>query len=405
MPLSPNFKRERRLRSGYKSTVWQYRDIRCSKVVAVKYLADKEDAKEEVKTLKRFWHPNVINFVDFFKWGDAFGIVMHGMDMDLRHFMETEIYDSVTVCEISLQSARGLHHVHGLKTLHADIKAENIGISINRKDGMRTIIHVRLLDFGSARLIADIKTGDMIRSTRSNQSPEKRLGMFHLPGDIYELGVVYQEVIDHSADRIVSNELCGGLVQDMLRPEFVLRPTSQQVLVCLGDPLLELWERLCSAASGHAEWKTDFDDLIRCEDPLTFFARDISSRMEFIVKLLSSDSLRQIEKAFFLLFKTAQGGDASVMQYLHHFHGVVDTTWWTKLFYCMAVDALSALPNFCLTDIIKLKLWAFSGVNVCERHVRGIFLNCLSEEHLLWCSRHQWGVGRVDFASFIGERI
>ena len=399
MPQTPSFKRERRLRSGHASTVWQYRDIRRSKVVAVKYLANKEDAKEEVKTLKRFWHPNVINFVDFFKCGDAFGIVMHGMDMDLRHFISTELYNSVTVCEIARQSAQGLHHVHALQTLHADIKAENIGLSM---DGPR--IHVRLLDFGSARLIADIKTGDIIRSTRSNQSPEKRLGMFHLPGDIYELGVVYQEVIDHSVDRIVSNELCGGLVQDMLRPEYALRPTSQQVLVRLGDPLLELWERLCSAASGHEEWKSDFDDLIRCEDPLTFLARDLSTRMEFIVKLLSSDSLRQIEKAFFLLFKTAQGGEPT-MQYLHHFHGVVDTTWWTKLFYCMAVDALSALPNFCLTDIIKIKLWTFSGLNVCERYVRGVFLNCLDEDHLLWCSGHRWGAGRVDFASFVGERI
>jgi serine/threonine protein kinase len=319
------------------------------------------------------------------------------MDMDLRHFMETELYDLATVCAISRQSAQGLHHVHSLQTLHADIKAENIGISVALKR-----IHVRLLDFGSAKLISEIKTGDLIRSTRLNQSPEKQQGMFHLPGDIYELGAVYKEVIDNSMDKIESNKLYGELVDDMLRPEFVLRPTSHQVLVRLDDPLLSLWERLCSAASGQAEWRADFAYLIECADPLTFLPRDLSSRIEYIIKLLASDSLSQMEKAFFLLFKTAQSDESGeVLQYIHHFHEVVDTTWWTKLFYCMTVDALSALHGFVLTDIVKIKLWTFSGVDVCERYVRSVFANCMNEEHLHWCSAHRWGVQRIEFAGWV----
>lgn len=403
------FKLGRRLRSGYASVVFQYKDHRRSSVV-VKYLRDRTDAKSEVVTLKRFCHPNVINFVDFFQWGNSFGIAMHGMDMDLRSFMETELYDCLAVCEISRQSANGLHHVHTLKTLHADIKAENIGISIARKNGKLVRIHVRLLDFGSAKLVADIKAGDLIRSTKLYQSPEKQLGVFHLPGDIYEMGIVYREVIDHSTDIAASSEMYGGLVSDMLQSEFGLRPTSQQVLVRLDDPLMALWERLCSVAAGTAEWNVDFTYLIDCVDPLTFLQRDLSSRVEYIVKLLASDSLSQMEKAFFLLFKTAQGETAAfmdsgeseectVLQYIDSFHGVVDTTWWTKLFYCMAINALSTLPSFAMTDVIKIKLWAFSGVEVCERHVRDVFRNC--KDHVLWCSGHRWGVDRTEFAEFI----
>jgi serine/threonine protein kinase len=404
MPTSPSsFKLTRRLRSGHASSVMQYTSAE-NKAVAVKYLRNKQDAKDEVKTLSRFWHPNVMNYIDFIHHGGAYGIVMRVMDMDLRHFMSTELYDSTTVCAISRQSAQGLHHVHSLQTLHADIKPENIGISVARGVGNQIKVHVRLLDFGSAKLVAEIKAGDVIRSTRVYQSPEKQRGVFHLPGDIYELGAVYKEVINNSVDKDASNELFGGLAADMLLPEYSLRPTSQQVLVRLNDPLIALWERLSSAsASGDAQWKTNLDFLIQCPDPLTFLPGDLEARMEFIVKLLSSDSMSQMEKAFFLLFKTAQGGEdcVGVTHYLHAFHGVVDTTWWTKLFYCMSLDALSALPGFLLSDVIKIKLWAFSGVTICERFVRSVFSKCMTHEHLVWCSGLRWGVDCVDFAAFV----
>jgi serine/threonine protein kinase len=398
-PSTSTFRLIRRLRSGHASSVLQYEDM-SKRIVAVKFVKSKKDAKEEVKTLRRFWHSNVINYIDFIHRNGAFGIVMHGMDMDLRHFMATELYDSATVCSISRQSAQGLHHVHSLQTLHADIKPENIGISVARDGEEEVKVHVRLLDFGSAKLVADIKSGDIIRSTRAYQSPEKQLGVFHLPGDIYELGVVYKEIIDHSVDRSTSNELYGALVSDMLCPEYRLRPTSQQVLVRLQDPLLDLWERLCSASSSGVQWQADVDYLIRCPDPLTFLPRDLVVRMEFIVKLLSSDSLSQIEKAFFLLFKTAQGsGDVAVLQYVHAFHGVVDTTWWTKLFYCMSIEALSAKSGFVLGDVVKIKLWNFSSVALCEQYVRSVFSHCPMDEG--WCARHQWGADRVSFASFM----
>jgi serine/threonine protein kinase len=115
--------------------------------VVVKFLETCKDAKEEVKTIQRFWHPNVISMIDFVKWNNAYGIILRAMDMDLRHFMATELYDSVLVCDIARQCARGLHHVHEHQTLHADLKPENIGISIERKDE-RIRIHIRLLDLG-----------------------------------------------------------------------------------------------------------------------------------------------------------------------------------------------------------------------------------------------------------------
>jgi serine/threonine protein kinase len=340
---------------------------------------------------------------------------MHAMDMDLRQFMETELYDSILVCDISRQCARGLHHVHELETLHADMKPENIGISIERRR-LGTIgrirIHVRLLDFGSAKLLVDLTSGVEIRSTLHYQSPEKRLGMFHLPGDIYELGVVYEEIISKSSDAVTSNHLYGRLVSDMLQDEFKLRPTTQQLLLRLDDPNPALWARLREVSSNEG---MDMADLIVCADPLTFLSLDLYSRMEYIIGLAIGDSLQKIEEAFFLLFKTAQSevfeyGDGtaflgqSVLQHIHHFHATVDTDWCTKLFYCMAVSTLVALPYFKLTDVMKLKLWAFSVDSTCRDHVQNTLRKCMTAELFDWCSALQWGVGQTDFLSFIDNQ-
>jgi serine/threonine protein kinase len=71
----PSFLRLRRLRDGYASIVWHCIDDRIKRNVAVKFLANVKDAKDEVKILGHFCHPNVINVVDFIKWSDSFGIV------------------------------------------------------------------------------------------------------------------------------------------------------------------------------------------------------------------------------------------------------------------------------------------------------------------------------------------
>ena len=415
MPLPQSIKLTQRLRSGHASVVWRCNDSKKEGAVAVKFIENREDAKDELKTIRRFWHPNVINTIDFIQLKGSFGVVMHAMDMDLRQFMETELYDSYLVCDISRQCARGLHHVHELKTLHADMKPENIGISVEKKRmgvNERIRIHVRLLDFGSAKLLTELRSGVEIRSTLHYQSPEKRLGMFHLPGDIYELGVVYEEIIAKSSDAATSNHLYGHLVTDMLQNEFQLRPTAQQLLLRLEDPNPALWVRLCVVSSNEG---MDMADLIACADPLTFLSLDLFPRMEYIVGLAIGDSLQKIEKAFFLLFKTAQGEvlefrdeDAflgrSVLQHIHHFHATVDTDWWTKLFYCMAVSTLVVLPYFALTDVMKLKLWAFSIDSACRAHVQNTLRKCMTVELFDWCSDLSWGVCQTDISSFLDNR-
>lgn len=399
----PSFKLGRRLRSGHSSVVWLCTDSKRGGTIAVKFMESKDSAKEEIKTLRRFCHPNIVSTVDFIKRNKVFGIVMRAMDMDLRQFMDTELYGTSLVCDISRQCARGLHHVHEHRTLHADVKPENIGISVAKR-GETVRIHVRLLDFGSAKLLVDLKAGTEIRSTLHYQSPEKRQGVFHLPGDIYELGVVYKEVIAHSVDRVASDRLYGGLVSDMLRPEYLLRPTTQELLIRLEDPHTRLWEEISRLIESSKNSAVDVADLIACEDPLTFLMRDLPTRMEYIVRMATGDNLQSMERAFFVLYKTAQsefnesGDGCSVLHYLHFFHGTVDTTWWTKLFYSMAIEAVAGLPYFLLTDTMKIKLWTFSSIVECEPFVRSALQKCTLD---VWCVERRWGADHLDFTAFM----
>jgi hypothetical protein len=132
--------------------------------------------------------------------------------------------------------------------------------------------------------------------------------------------------------------------------------------------------------------------------------RDLPTRMEYIVRMATGDNLQSMERAFFVLYKTAQSEFAessdgcSVLQYMHFFHGTVDTTWWTKLFYCMAIEAVAGLPYFLLTDTMKIKLWTFSSIVECEPFVRNALRKCTLD---VWCVERRWGADHLDFTAFM----
>ena len=421
------------------------------KSVVVKFIRDEEEAKSEIETLIRMWHPNVINLIDTVvaSWGNEwFGIVMHEMEMDLRTFTENELYGASITAEIARQSAGGLHHVHQFGTLHADIKQENIGVSVSRNkenNNMVENVHVRLIDFGSARLVSSIRNGETIRSTRSCQSPEKRVGVFHYPGDIYELGVVFQEVLScsidgntttteaSSIDNNNNNDMFNALISDMMMLDFNLRPTSFQLIVRLQDPYHDLQKRLlllslsssndlilASSDNVMIRLNEELSYLIQCGDPLDFLPRDFGSRIEFITRNAASDDVRSVEWYLFLFFKTSQQITADMNRDYHdddnravfyglihhHFNSSSNASWLTKLLYCMVIDTVSKL-NYCfmsLDESIVRNLCDYSTIVVCESRIRNTLSRCLSGDLFQLCSSmSEWGVDRVEFESFLNQ--
>ena len=414
----------------YRLHNWKCRsDPTQERSVVVKMIKERKEALSEVETLTRFWHPNVVNFIEIFARNDSFGVVMQAMEMDIRAFMENERYFMPTIAEISLQSARGLNHIHELGTLHADIKPENIGVSITRIDCCCLNVHVRLLDFGSAKLISQIKNGDIIRSTLSYQSPEKHMGIFHYPGDIYELGLVFNELFDHRSEAVVvlhvssSDDAYKSLISEMTNSESTLRPTSIQLLTRFQDPYHDLGERLQLISSNYYRTSDDLIqlnyelmDFIECRDPLDFLTRDFTSRIEFISHNASNVNIRVLEWNLFLLFKTTQKSLndidrlSVVLSLIHRFHEPSNASWLTKLLFCMTIGVICKciIYSILLDESITKTLCTYSNIPACEISIRNTLSALIFPSHAVdffnqCSSMPEWGVKRMDFNTFLDD--
>src|ERR1043166_1552158 len=164
MNLAPGTKLGRyeirsKIGEGGMGEVYRAEDTRLGRKVAVKVLA--EALTQNRDRLSRFDqeayaasalnHPNIITV---YEMGDEDG----------RHFIATEFIDGVTlrkhlrsgpidfaeVLNIAIQIAGALEEAHAAGIIHRDIKPENIMI---RRNG-----HVKMLDFGLAKLTEDLST-------------------------------------------------------------------------------------------------------------------------------------------------------------------------------------------------------------------------------------------------------
>ena len=290
--------------------------------------------------LGRFGHPNVVKMLDCFEWNGLVGIVMPLVDMDLHRYVQSELYDTSTMCEISRQSARGLHHLHLFDALHADLKPENIGITVVHRCSKK--IHVHLLDFGSSKRLTEIRPGTVVSCTRGYQAPEiLEHGLFTPAVDVWALGRVYEELIEHAVDIDEARRFHGKLTRDMLQVSYVLRPTAHDVLRRLGDGYQLVWDNGALVPSEQLLWidrRLWMSCLANVPRSMALFdhliINDVSHPLHRIAALAQSTTrIVQLENSFWFLREAAvmeHDGvmfECTVMSCLHHFHAHVDTTW------------------------------------------------------------------------------
>src|SRR3989441_5712986 len=150
-----------KLGSGGMGEVYLAEDTRLGRKIALKLLA--EELTQNRDRLNRFDqeayaasalnHPNILTI---YEMGDEGG----------RHFIATEFVDGQTlrtrlagppmelpeVLNVAIQIAGALEEAHAAGIIHRDIKPENVMI---RRNG-----HVKVLDFGLAKLTEKVSTGE-----------------------------------------------------------------------------------------------------------------------------------------------------------------------------------------------------------------------------------------------------
>ncbi len=253
---------------GGMGEVYQAHDLKLGQTVALKFLPEElakdpkrlESFHSEVRLARQISHPNVCRVYDIAE--------VHG-----HHFLSMEYIDGENLAtllrrigrlprdkgvEIARQLCLGLDAAHQRNVLHRDLKPANIML-----DGRG---HVRITDFGLARLSDAADETQTIAGTPMYMAPEQLAGeKLTVQSDIYSLGLVLFELFTgkrafrpgpasdpFSRGRESTSRLPSNLVDDMdtvvervilrcLETEPSARPASALTVAAGlpgGDPLL-----------------------------------------------------------------------------------------------------------------------------------------------------------------------
>ena len=192
--------------SGSMGAVYKAERVPVGKLVALKFLhasfaKDTEFQtrfERETRVMSKLSHPNCVSVVDFGVWQGAPYIAMEFVTgTTLRQMIDKGPLPVGRALALARQIAAGLAHAHAQGIVHRDVKPANIMIS----DEVGTGDHVRILDFGLARLRGnvgrDATQTNVVVGTPNYMAPEQTIGGGTIDArtDIYACGVVLFEMI------------------------------------------------------------------------------------------------------------------------------------------------------------------------------------------------------------------
>lgn len=184
--------------SGGMADVYKAKCHRLNRYVAIKIL--KEEFGKDADFVKRFHaeaqaaagllHPNIVNIYDV---GEEKGL--HYIVMELAEGVTLKEYIKMNgklladeVVNLSIQIAQGIEAAHNNRTVHRDIKPQNIIIT---NDG-----RVKVTDFGIARASnVNTITTATIGSVHYFSPEQARGGYVDARSDIYSLGITMYEMV------------------------------------------------------------------------------------------------------------------------------------------------------------------------------------------------------------------
>ncbi len=197
----------RRVADGGMGRVYQARDLRKNRNVAVKVLhPEVADDAVAVERFKREYalsaelpHDHIVEVLDFSRTEDnSYALVMEYLEgEELRHFLKREKTMPVgRLIRMIAQLAVGLKQPHAMDLVHRDIKPDNIFLC-GTEQGLR----VKLLDFGSVRdNSAGAKKLTLVGTTIGSpyyMSPEQAQGLPELDhrADVWSLATIAYECL------------------------------------------------------------------------------------------------------------------------------------------------------------------------------------------------------------------
>lgn len=203
-PMLGRYQVEKELGKGAMGVVYQGKDPKIGRVVAIKTMAlsqefegsDLDDARErffrEAETAGRLQHQNIVTIFDAGEEHDLAYIAMEFLKgKDLADYCRPgQLLPVPQVLSIVERVARALAYAHRQNVVHRDIKPANIMYE-------PTSDAVKVTDFGIARITDSSKTKTgLVLGTPSYMSPEQIAGT-RVDGrsDLYSLGVMLFQML------------------------------------------------------------------------------------------------------------------------------------------------------------------------------------------------------------------
>src|SRR5688572_12548801 len=193
-----------RLAEGGMGVVYRAERVPVGRPVAVKFLhevyaSDRESRarfERETRVLSKLTHPHCVSVIDFGVDGGPYLVRDFVTGGTLRDRLEAGPIPPMEAITIARQTLAGLAHAHAQGITHRDVKPANIMVS----DEIGTGHHVRILDFGLARLRGSAATSvtqsQIVVGTPNYMAPEQTVaGEVDARTDIYAVGVVLFEMV------------------------------------------------------------------------------------------------------------------------------------------------------------------------------------------------------------------
>lgn len=204
LPLVPGYEVLRFLARGGMGAVYQARQERLDRVVALKILAPEvaqrvvfaERFGREARALAKLNHPHIIAVHDFGEIDGLYYLVMEFVDgQDLRPLLRAGRLKPALALRLAGQVCDALQYAHEEGIIHRDVKPENI--LLDRKG------RVKVADFGLAKLMpgaaaaAALTGSEQALGTLHYMAPEQLRRPLEVDqrADIYSLGVLLYEML------------------------------------------------------------------------------------------------------------------------------------------------------------------------------------------------------------------
>jgi len=153
-----------------------------------------EDLIGEIVMMKTLKHPNIISYLDSFKYEDQLWMVMEFMDGgSLTQVLDQYHYLKLTEEQIAYlmgEALVGLDYLHQMHRIHRDIKSDNILLDLQG--------NVKLADFGyTVQLTQERSVRDTTIGTPYWEAPEVITGdPYGYKADIWSMGIMTMEMAE-----------------------------------------------------------------------------------------------------------------------------------------------------------------------------------------------------------------